>query len=507
MNSFQTMENAEMVGSSHEDTSEHFTNDLIVLTSTADLLANPYSDHQEESHEDTSIKKSRSVNALFRKPNSRTKYSGKTVRCKTYDPDPDQVRSKLKLSVGYPNEWLNDNVCVIKRTAFESPDSLVSPNLNNIRSDTSFRSNLNTRGIWSDAIETLLDNATNVRIVKRSNLSHLTHPTFEFDLPVTDEITKVYDNIRDSTSRKSKKKLGSDEFVWRGKTYSKSVIYTIHGSDEKFPSFTPVGQYTYITLPDGTREVVPHMKIKATCIAGNYQVKRTSVKYYWYWGYSGVDFNGIHRDRYFSRFLEKYQGRFDHIEFDFGKDTNITHIATMGMPYIESYYPQKRRRTGMPKYCYIRYTWEQCNHYVSRYEVQVRQHSSKNWISLGYFAGNSDRLHEKINQFETPISVQYVRVIPIDWGLSPSMCVRFFGAKPNVEAKDNPELVTYQLEADKQVTYHPYYSNWRKHDSWWYPKGDRYSAKRSRERSRHSTAVKKINMGADPDDLLELQDF
>lgn len=409
---------------------------------------------------------------LLREPNSRSKYAGRTVRCKNYS---SHIRENQVLLYSYqPAEDLSSDTRIVFRTAFD--DSSVRKNANKYKySVESFESNLNRKNAWEEALELLTTNA--VRAVRPAyhNIQNYYAREIHFELPVIREEI-IHEERPDTKSDKG-------DFNWLGKIYNCSKLYQIRETGcPKRPEFREFGSYQYADIPIGTVQKKASIRVSARTESGSYHICGLNPDDYW-----GT------RGELLSQFAEDYQGTLRHVEFDFGCDTDISHISTMGMPYITDKFPGKTKKTRMPRGAYIQYLREQRNHYVKKYRVYARADHSSQWHIVGVYAGNTDRLTEVTVTLESPVIARFIRIIPLEYGDTPSMRIRFFGrGELNVESIDNkPETVTYQLTIPTGTPGVLNYSN-PFHDSWYHPKNESHKTLRGKSRIVSSKMVKYI---------------
>ncbi len=425
--------------------------------------------------------------SLIRKFNCRSRYAGKTIRCKNND---FYYSTGPQLQVRAPTNEVEKNVYLIGRSDFDQHFEInrdgIPQRLDGSKQDP-----------WRNVMQILTENATAVRIPKKSNLRHWHRPKFEFDLPITSEVIKVDQPEIDDTAAVSHtwRSTDIDTFMWRGKMYHGLGIYARNNSSTgRFPTFDLLGTYQYIDVPKGMSQLKAKMKIRAKCLTGAFTVDTTNptgkIEYH-YTRYHDDDHPVIYGSD--TRYTEKFTGTIDYVEFDFGSNVSIDGVATMGMPHIAANYPQRRRKTGMPINCWITYALEQKHHYTTKYAVLIRQTSSKKWVSLGPFFGNNDRFHEKFNKFDTPIFAQYIRIIPLDYRDSPSMSIRFFGTSSIVNIKDTSNAVaTYTVAVETPRNYMLNYGD-SGIDRWNHPREEDAGAKRTRRRSDSTHIIKQSN--------------
>ena len=149
--------------------------------------------------------------------------------------------------------------------------------------------------------------------------------------------------------------------------------------------------------------------------------------------------------------LPKYEKNYKYTDVNFGKDTCITHLSIMGRGLRTESFPNRSEadRYNLHIHQQIAYINFKSHHYVTKFEVQYRVHSSRKWTSVGIFLGNNDRLTEVRIQFGSAVFAQFFRIIPIHYVGSPSM--RFVFYTPAI--KEGHMSDNHMPQLSKTLTY------------------------------------------------------
>ena len=143
--------------------------------------------------------------------------------------------------------------------------------------------------------------------------------------------------------------------------------------------------------------------------------------------------------------IEKWEGKIDHVDFDFGEDKKITHIFTKGRRH--------RIYNLQTKHGNVNFVTEKEKHFVDKYSLFYRVNSSKYWVSLGEFSGNLDRNNIMSHKFPDEINCRYIRLIPLSFSNSPSIQVGFFNPKV-VKNQNEQKNIVYSLNLKSKKNYY-----------------------------------------------------
>jgi hypothetical protein len=303
---------------------------------------------------------------------------------------------------------------------------------------------LDKNHMWESVEATLRENA--VKVWERRERDQFEDKrAIEYTLPVTGE------QIIHSTL--PKKKYNHERyFYFKGHKYDMTMIYYSR-SKHKFESY---GRYSLLDPVPNTKAIYGKLRIRG--VHSDADIRQSfNGNYYYHCG---------SRNPWERTSLPKFEGKVDSINVDFGKDTVITHLVTMGRAlYTNSfpYYKEEYEEYQIPKNYRLTYILEKENHCITKFEVQYRKHSSKQWISLGEFTGNADRLTQVRHVFETPITAQYFRIIPKVYNSSPSIQFAFYTPSPTSErtSTELADTVTYTIIHPSERRYYSSYWNYK----------------------------------------------
>ena len=153
--------------------------------------------------------------------------------------------------------------------------------------------------------------------------------------------------------------------------------------------------------------------------------------------------------------LEKWNGKIQYVDFDFKKDTKITHIFTKGRRH--------RIYNLQTKHGILNFVTEKEKHFVDKYSIFYRENSSKSWVSIGEFSGNFDRTTIISHEFPDEINCRYIRLVPLSFSNSPSIQVGFWNSK--VKNCPQEKNIVYSLSLKSERKYYSKNAGWRR-DSW-----------------------------------------
>lgn len=236
------------------------------------------------------------------------------------------------------------------------------------------------------------------------------------------------------TKRKSRlAKYIESCFLYKGQYLDPSIVYKKTNDDQ----FVKYGTFKKITIPPNT--VLLKAKTK-THGKGNIQCHLLGKK--------------IKKEKSNLKASEQTP-TVEYMEIDLGKDTSLSMISTMGKVHDIDIFPstdEEYKQVSNNKNNKISFVTETNHEYLTSYQVHVRKHSDKEWIKIGTFSGNSDRLTEVAHSI-TPIKVQYVRIIPLTFHGSPSFQVGLYGEKQAntiFEKQNSVETLVYVLTHPSQ---------------------------------------------------------
>lgn len=325
---------------------------------------------------------------------------------------------------------------------------------------------LNKNRMWEDVLDILEKNAIKKEKIKRVKKycrnQYKDKKYIEYTLPIIGEMI-IRDTVRKTPSRYSTRYIN-----FNGKKLDTTMIYT-----RRYPTFEPFGRLVFLPPDPTIFPIKGKMKLKGNTSALNIEQSL------------GLGYLAYPDDSDGAYFLPRYEKDFQHIEVDFGKDVTITHLSTMGRSLLTGRFPntlEEATKYNLDWRNPIKYIREHYAHYVTKFEVQYRIHSSKEWISAGLFTGNNDRITEKRIQFEEPITAQFFRIIPITYDGSPSMNFTFYtNVSSEQKSSDDVDTITYSLLAPSDNHYHINAS-----DGTYRYKEDTHQSRRRQQRSDYS---------------------
>ncbi len=434
--------------------------------------------------------------SLPRKFNARKEYSGKTVQKNVYVREPCR-----KIDSDTPKEILSDKKTVVSVTKFDQffqRDFTFASDggKSDWRRISHEAQSLNTQLIrnngFEEAISFLRSNAIKISREDSScynNGSHvhkLLEPRIVFELPVVDEVI-IASGVNTEKKKEVKTRLSKKRttFLWRGHSYNEKFLYTVNpaeGGRSPYPTFDKIGTYSFVEgyILTGWNVLPFKTKIKSQTISGGFKIHHTTPEQH--------NFCWPALTRYSLRDAEnckkRFEGTVEGIEFDFSQkkrglpmeDSVITHIAIMGLPYDVFSYPGKApehigkiHRSGIPEGSHIHYVYENLGHYVSKFDLYYKKHSSGStftnavsssgsgangkWVKVDTFVGNTNRTNEILIKFVEPIVARFIKIVPVTYKDSPSMSVRFFTNVPTEPEEVEKETVKYTITYPSQDHY------------------------------------------------------
>jgi hypothetical protein len=334
---------------------------------------------------------------------------------------------------------------------------------------------------WKSVIDILESNAVSKSVRKTRNMFN---DKFEinYTLPVvSDQIVKLYD------INTNKKNIASNQnrIRWQGKNYKTNTLY-YSSSIHKFHEF---GKYKLVDKKAlGLSPLYGSIKEKGVDLPRRLTEWCTNTHYDM--GYKRDPYNHINHP---------FTGKLLSIDIDLSVDTQVSHISTMGKRYECYSFPtlEERRSFNISGMGVFNYITEKTHHYVCRYQVLVRRHSSKQWISLGSFEGNKDRLTEVLHAFPELVLARYIRIVPESYNGSPSMQIALYNNTTDMSSSESAKTINCKLLLPSKKRYYMRYDSMKNCGLGY---DETHGRKRLLNRSKFSTLVKSRDLG-EYDDL------
>jgi hypothetical protein len=155
---------------------------------------------------------------------------------------------------------------------------------------------------------------------------------------------------------------------------------------------------------------------------------------------------------------------------DFGKDTKILKIGTIGPNLPVRRFPDSRFESDIPKK-HGKFVNVLANHlriqykYITSYNLFVKIDKGSKWIPLGTFVGNHSFRVETVCDLNIPFDVRYIKLVPKKYYGDKSFKVSFYGLKVHHGFQDNSQqvnissMLTYIDDNPKTVKYTIAYPN------------------------------------------------
>lgn len=377
----------------------------------------------------------------YRKANSRQRHAGKTVRYPSWYRD---YTTNPKISAHHPIEYLDSRSIAIGRTAVNSMISATYGNklaLDNIRCyGNKLQTVLGHNASWEYLLEYLEAGALSRVVLPKQVTRSSFHAerTIEYKFPVKyEQIVQI----------SGESKLQVCEFMWRGKKYNSNMLYI---GLALIQNYIPLGFSTTVNIPEGTKQLPVMQRITPS----NIRVRCLPT-----WQQQDL------KNRRANIGLAP-----KNIVLDTGKNHIIEYIAVKGAPFHIDRISYNYNHVDIPHNHTLQLVYESTNGYyydscVQTFTLEYRQHSSRQWILLGDFTGNSDRITEVLIKLDIPIVAQYLRITPLTYKGLPKMCIRVFGSNPrssNLQTDlsksrsvDLSSYATYRVEYPADHTYYP----------------------------------------------------
>jgi len=302
---------------------------------------------------------------------------------------------------------------------------------------------LSKRKMWDEVIEILEENCVRQKKTPRalrSSRMYQTRESMTYSLPIIGQ--KDFNNEAIQLLKKK-----NTIFKWMGHSYSMDdeIVYVVR----KGGRLTSVGSYKYVELK-GVERLVGD--IKAQGVASDCNYMRSFIK----------PANATWKNDYFKAIVDKKSvthsttenGRVYHdtnhsvykrfIEVDFGENTEVTHVSTMGRPVPYHVFPRdikERQKHGSIRVCDDRNFPRE---YITKYAVWAKVKGGKTWENIGRFTGNNDVFNEVCHEFADPIHAQKIRIVPISYSNALSFRVSLFGPT-KTEIKEQEPTVEYTV--------------------------------------------------------------
>jgi hypothetical protein len=274
----------------------------------------------------------------------------------------------------------------------------------------------------------------------------------EYTLPITGAklITIAKAGKLDSAKLNRQQRKNATRYkrfmVCDGKRYDTTMLYYERNSY----NFEKYGRYTMLDLNRLNLKEIRHgsIKVKGTNLAGCQVdwINRRQELFSSLYKFEPV-FVGTEKQHTAKHSDPIYRGQLTSLDIKLEQDQLITHISTMGkihhlgeFPYYEPsgdwsqgirnwHRYWRPRREGK----FIKYVSNRSKQFVTKYQIHIRRHSSKQWINLGSFSGNTDRLTEVLHEFIPPVTAQFIRIIPETYVGSPSMQISLLGPQEIID--------------------------------------------------------------------------
>lgn len=245
-------------------------------------------------------------------------------------------------------------------------------------------------------------------------------------------VMQVSDTDTDTNTAEQKLKKRITHAIINGKVYDRNILYYKNGMH-----FSPMPKIIYVDFK----------KLNITPLKGAIRINWVDPK-----KTKGVSFNSIYRGymhhehgqnmhkriKYDTDHNNEKSGnvpKVDNVKYftvTFANDVKITHISTMGKPYLVYRYPHTSTSYDYNNLPYddlnrINYTLDREKNYVTLYQVYAKKSDDKEWKDLGNFHGNTDRNNEVLHKFDEPVVAKILRIVPKAYIGSPSMQIALYG--------------------------------------------------------------------------------